>query len=130
MLGRPVIGYNSDTLGRLNMAIVTTILAAIFSLAIWIPAHSYGVLIFYAIVQGTVAGTFWATVAPVGAELVGLKLLPSALSITWLVITCPMLFSEPIGLAIVDYTSAAYLGTQIFTGECPSESMKRETPAD
>ena len=98
------------------MAIGTTVLAAIFSLAIWIPAKSYGVLVFYAIVQGTVAGTFWATVAPVGAELVGLKLLPSALSITWLVITLPMLFSEPIGLAIVDYTPAAYLGTQIFTG--------------
>ena len=54
MLGRPVIGYNSDTFGRLNMAIATTVLAAIFSLAIWIPAHSFGVLVFYAIVQGTV----------------------------------------------------------------------------
>jgi len=65
------------------MAITMTFLAALFSLAIWIPAHSYGVLIFYSLIQGTVAGTFWATVGVVGAELMGLKELPSVLSITW-----------------------------------------------
>ena len=47
------------------------------------------VLIFYAIISGTVAGTFWPTVAPVTAEVVGLKNLPAALSITWVVIALP-----------------------------------------
>jgi len=46
----------------------------------------------------------------------GIKLLPSVLSITWLMIVAPMLFSEPIGLQIADHTKAGYLGTQVFTG--------------
>lgn len=116
MLGRPPIGYFSDTFGRLNMGVVMTFLAGLFSLAIWIPAKTYGVLIFYSIIQGTVAGTFWAVVGAIAAELFGLKILPSVLSITWLVIVAPTLFSEPIALAIVDDTAAGYLGTQIFVG--------------
>jgi hypothetical protein len=40
---------------------------------------------------GPVAGTYWATVAPVTAEVVGLKELPAALSITWVAITFPTL---------------------------------------
>jgi hypothetical protein len=49
------------------------------------------VLIFYALIGGTVAGTYWATVAPVTAEIVGLQELPAALSITWVIIGAPTL---------------------------------------
>ena len=61
------------------------------------------------------AGTFWCTVAPVSAEVVGLRNVPSALSLEWLVITLPSTFSEPIALEIVARTGG-YLGTQLFTG--------------
>lgn len=60
-LGRPPIGYYSDTFGRINMAMFTTFACGIFALAIWIPAKTYGVLIFYAIIGGTCAGTFWVS---------------------------------------------------------------------
>ena len=36
-----------------------------------------------------VAGTFWTTIAPIGAEVVGLKELPSALSIVWIFLVIP-----------------------------------------
>ena len=114
-LGRPPIGYFSDSIGRINMAALMTFLAGLFSLVIWVFADSYGVLIFYALIGGTVAGTFWCTVAPVSAEIVGLKNVPSALNLEWLVITLPSTFSEPIALEIVDRTGS-YLGTQLFTG--------------
>lgn len=58
-LGRPPIGYFSDAVGRINMASCMTFLAGLFCLVIWIFATSYGLLIFYALVGGTVAGTFW-----------------------------------------------------------------------
>jgi len=58
-LGRPPIGYFSDTIGRINMAMTMTFLAGLFSFVIWIFADSYGVLILYALLGGTVAGTFW-----------------------------------------------------------------------
>jgi len=114
-LGRPPIGYFSDSIGRINMAGLMTFLSGVFALVIWTNARSYGVLIFYALIGGTVAGTFWATVAPVSAEVVGLKNVPSALNLEWLIITLPCTFSEPIALEIVAGTGS-YLGTQLFAG--------------
>lgn len=88
-LGRPPIGYFSDAFGRINMAATMTFLAGLFSLVIWNFAKSFGVLVFFAILGGTVAGTFWAVVAPVWTEVIGLVDLPSSLSITWLVLALP-----------------------------------------
>ncbi|KAK3725155.1 hypothetical protein LTR37_000666 [Vermiconidia calcicola] len=114
-LGRPPIGYFSDSVGRINMAMGTTFAGGIFALLVWVFAESYGVLIFYAIIGGTVAGTFWCTIAPVTAEVVGLRHIPSALNLMWLTIALPVTFSEPIALEIVSGTGS-YLGTQLFTG--------------
>lgn len=115
MIGRPLIGYFSDRTGRISMASFMTMLAAIFALAIWIPATSYGVLILFAIVGGAVGGTFWVTVAPVTAEVVGLRHVASGLNILWLSIVLPCVFSEPIALQIVEGTGR-YLGAQLFVG--------------
>ena len=88
-LGRPVVGIFSDAAGRINIAGFLTFAAGIFCFIIWIFAKSFGVLIFFSLIVGSVAGTFWTTIGPVGAEVVGLKELPSALSITWLVLVIP-----------------------------------------
>lgn len=114
-LGRPPIGYFSDAAGRINMAALMTFLAGLFCFVIWIPSESYGVLIFYALLGGTVAGTFWATVPPLAAECVGLRRVPAALNLIWLVIVLPVTFSEPIALQIAQ-GSSGYLGTQLWAG--------------
>lgn len=114
-LGRPPIGYFSDTIGRINMAMGTTFTCGLFALVVWIFAKSYGVLIFYALIGGTMAGTFWTTIAPVTAEVVGLRHVPSGLNLMWLTIVLPVTFSEPIALEMVDGTGS-YLGTQLWTG--------------
>ena len=107
MLGRPLIGLASDKYGRLNVATFFTALEALFVLAFWIPDEvlslptgRMGLLSFFAIVGGALAGTFWCTVAVVGAEVVGLKSLPAGLSLTWLMIVPPTTFAEPIALEI------------------------------
>ncbi|TVY47233.1 putative transporter MCH2 [Lachnellula cervina] len=115
-IGRPFVGYFSDAAGRINMAGFCTFLTGLFCLVIWVFAKSYGVLIFFAILTGTVSGTFWATIAPVSAEVVGLQVLPSALSITWLVLVLPCTFAEPIGLVLRDTSGNIYLHAQLFTG--------------
>lgn len=109
------IGYFSDSIGRINMSMIMTFACGLFSLVIWIFAKSYGVLIFFALIGGSVAGTFWCTIAPVMAEVVGLRHVPSGLNLIWLIITLPVTFSEPIALEIVGGTGS-YLGTQLFTG--------------
>lgn len=98
------------------MAALMTFFAGFFALVIWIFAKSFGVLIFYALVGGAVAGTFWTTIAPVSAEVVGLRDVPSALNIIWIVLAVPCTFSEPIGLEIVSFNEGRYIGAQVFTG--------------
>ena len=115
-LGRPPMGYFSDRVGRLNMAMTCTFLCGLFTLVIWVFANSYGILIFYALVGGAVAGTYWATIAPVMAECIPLDQLPSALNISWLVLVLPTTFSEPIALEMASKDAFGYLSAQIFTG--------------
>ncbi|KAF9888174.1 hypothetical protein FE257_009169 [Aspergillus nanangensis] len=114
-VGRPCIGYFSDGVGRINMAGSMTFLAGIIPLVVWVNAHNYGVLIFFAVAEGLVAGNFWATVAPLVAEVVGIKDMASGLNLLWLSIVLPSTFSEPIALEIFSGTGS-YLGTQLFTG--------------
>ncbi|KAG9248375.1 MFS transporter-like protein [Calycina marina] len=115
-IGRPFIGYFSDAAGRINIAGGCTFLAGLFCLLIWIFAKSYGVLIFFALTGGAVAGTFWTVIGPVGAEVVGVALLPSALSMTWVILVLPTSFSEPIGLQLRRSSGNIYLDAQLFAG--------------
>ncbi|KAL4787247.1 major facilitator superfamily domain-containing protein [Aspergillus varians] len=117
-LGRPVVGMFSDKLGRINIATFLTFLCGLFCLLIWTFAHSMGLVSFFAVLVGTVAGTFWAAVAPVLAEIIGLKELPGGLSITWLILVAPTTVAEPIALVLRDNDSNnhIYLHVQIFTG--------------
>jgi MFS family permease len=114
-IGRPLIGYFSDRTGRINMAMAMTFLASALSFALWTNSKAYGTLIFFAITSGSVAGTFWSTIGPIVAELVGLRDVPAALNLMWLLIVLPCTFSEPIALQIVEETGG-FLGTQLFVG--------------
>lgn len=58
-LGRPFIGGISDHFGRIETAGFITFLTAISVFAIWLPATSYGVSIFFVIVNGAILGVFW-----------------------------------------------------------------------
>lgn len=72
-----MIGLFSDRIGRINIAGLSTLIAGVAALVIWIPGgKSYGGLIVYALF-GLFAGALWPTVAPVGAEVVGIQLLPA-----------------------------------------------------
>ncbi|KAL4933920.1 MCT family MFS transporter [Aspergillus undulatus] len=117
-LGRPFVGMFSDKLGRLNIAAFLSFLCGVFCLVIWVFARSMGLVSFFAVLVGTVAGTYWATVAPVLADIIGLQDLPGGLSITWLVLVAPTTVAEPIALLLRDNNSddRVYLHVQLFTG--------------
>ena len=133
LIGRPSTGYLSDTWGGINMATATTGLCGVACLIVWIFSKSFGSLCFFAIVAGMLCGTFWATVAPIGADVAGLSEVPSTLSVVlfcmavpttckshidvstfWLTSLCVV--AEPIGLAMRRSTGDIYLDVQIFTG--------------
>ncbi|KPI37866.1 putative transporter MCH2 [Cyphellophora attinorum] len=122
MLGRPIIGLTSDRYGRINLACLYSLCSGLAIFAFWIPTEAapspYGLLIFYSIVGGGLAGTFWTTIAPVSTEVVGLKDLPGALSLTWLLLVPPTTVSQPIALELrsLNQQHWVYLHPQIFTG--------------
>lgn len=89
MIGRPIVGHSSDTLGRINMTTITTGFCGSICFFIWIFAKDFAFLCLFALLAGTVSGTFWSTIAPVGVDVAGLKELPSTLSIVLILMVLP-----------------------------------------
>jgi MFS family permease len=58
-IGRPMIGVASDYFGRVNVAGVLTCLCGVLTLVLWLPATSYGLLLFFALINGGIFGVFW-----------------------------------------------------------------------
>lgn len=117
-VGRPVIGYYSDKVGCINMAMSMTSICAVLVFALWIPAHSYAVLLAFALLVGMVVGTFWSAVSPVLAEVAGLVELGSILGSIFLALVVPTTFAEAIAIQLVPDTSSlgAFRHSQIFVG--------------
>lgn len=58
-IGRPFIGVISDRYGRIKCATIITFLCALSVFAIWLPASTFGVTVFFAVVNGAILGVFW-----------------------------------------------------------------------
>ncbi|KAI0159529.1 major facilitator superfamily domain-containing protein [Xylariaceae sp. FL1272] len=116
-IGRPAVGLSSDHAGRLNVAMLATLWAGVLCLLVWtFGARTYAGCVVFALLSGTTGGTLWATVSPICAEVVGLKMIPSALSVTWVALILPSTFAEAIGLSLRKSGSWGYLDVQLFTG--------------
>jgi MFS family permease len=116
-IGRPLTGLLSDTFGRIEVPGLMTLLTGVLCFAWWIPAKSFASLTGFSIVAGAILGIFWPALGPVATEVVGLKELPSALSLAWTTIVLPTTFSEVIALKLRrPGTNYAYLYPQIFAG--------------
>lgn len=111
-----MIGLASDRWGRINVCGICTLVAAISTLLLWtLAARQYAGIIVYSLF-GSFAGSIWPTVAPVGAEVVGLQMLPSALSVFWLVLVLPATFAQPIAIVIKKPGPNGYFGVQLLIG--------------
>ncbi|KAK4143285.1 putative transporter MCH2 [Dichotomopilus funicola] len=115
-IGRPLIGLASDRFGRINVAGLGTLTAGLAAFFLWIFAGKYFAGLIIYVLFGMFAGIIWPCVAPVGAEVVGLQLLPSALSIYWIALVPPSTVAEAVGLSLKTSGINAYLNVQAFTG--------------
>lgn len=88
-VGRPLTGLLSDRYGRIEVPGFMTFLTGVLCFAFWILAKSYAVLSVFAVVAGSMLGIFWPALGPVATEVVGLKDLPSMLSLAWMTIVLP-----------------------------------------
>ncbi|KAH6660235.1 putative MFS transporter [Truncatella angustata] len=112
-LGRPIIGVSSDKIGRLNVASFCTAFVCIMTLTLWIFSFTLATCILFALLAGWASGVIWATAAPVCAEVVGIQILPSALSLTWVMMVLPSTFAEVI---VLEIRKRKYRYAQLFIG--------------
>jgi len=118
-IGRMFVGVISDRLGRVTVSGACAGLSGIACFVWWINALDYGSLLSFALVVGMIFGVYWACIAPISAEVVELRDLPSMLSLVWLTDVTPSLFSEAIALKLRRPESGRpYLYTQIYSGLC------------
>lgn len=113
-VGRAIMGWLMDTYGTVNIALCSTFCTCIFLFAMWINAHSYGVMIALAILVGLVMSSASTCFPPVSASIVELELLVPFYSMSWFIIGGAGIFAEP--MAIKLRINDKYLYTQIFTG--------------
>ena len=58
-VGRPIIGTLSDRWSRIDTAGVLTLVCGLSCFAFWLPATTFGLTVFFAIICGAVVGVFW-----------------------------------------------------------------------
>jgi predicted MFS family arabinose efflux permease len=104
-VGRPFIGIVSDRWCRINTTGILTLICGLSCFAFWLPATSYGLTVFFAILCGAIVGVFWMvrchvyssdnadlrkqTIGPLCVEVAGIKNLQSLLSLSWATIIIP-----------------------------------------
>ncbi|CAH0054572.1 unnamed protein product [Clonostachys solani] len=123
-VGRPIVGYFSDRVGRINMSALASILSAVFTLCLWTSGTSYGVLIAFSILGGLVFGSFWPMTGPVLVDVFGTRMLPTTLSVSWTLVSIPTAFAEAIALTLRRDGKSAYLFVQVFAGSNAGEERK------
>lgn len=121
VFGRPVVGKFSDILGPITVTCAAYFLSAVFVFALWVPARHYAMIIVFCIVQGSIMGLIFATIAPICAKLFGLKRVNVSFGMLWIFLAIAGIASPVIGLSLkkggTAYTgSDQYLYCSIFSG--------------
>ncbi|OBA19133.1 MFS general substrate transporter [Metschnikowia bicuspidata var. bicuspidata NRRL YB-4993] len=121
VLGRPVVGRISDVFGAITVTCAAYFLSAVFVFALWVPAKNYAMIIVFCIIEGSLMGLIFATIAPICAKLFGLKRVNVSLGMLWIFLGFSGIASPVIGLSLktggTGYVgSDQYLHCSIFSG--------------
>lgn len=117
-LGRPLAGFCAHHWGPVTVAAGSYYLAALFALAMWIPARNYATAIAFGLLEGTVMTAMFPTIAPITGRLVGMKKLNVTFAMSWMFVGIASVFSEIIGVSLTSGSvdPSTYRNTAIFAG--------------
>jgi MFS family permease len=115
-IGRLVLGYFADRIGRLNMYILVSTSAGLFCMLLWPFAKTYETMMAFAVLFGFTCGIYYALAPPITLAVVGPKQISSGLSILFLASAISGT-GPPIASAIQQVTpGGGYIGVQMFSG--------------
>ncbi|KAG7876658.1 hypothetical protein KL938_004270 [Ogataea parapolymorpha] len=116
LVGRPLLGYVSDALGRCNTTIICSLLLALLTGVFWVFVTTYAEMIVFAFLSGLLLGVNWVNFTPLTADIVGSgeDLMP-AISYVSMVSGLPYVVAEVVALEMVNDSRAnPYFWCQIF----------------
>lgn len=115
-IGRLVLGYFADRIGRLNMFMIASTFAGLFCMLLWPFAKTYETMMAFAVLFGFTCGIYYALAPPITAAVVGSDNISGGLSILFLASAIAGT-GPPIASAIQQATlGGGYLGVQMFSG--------------
>lgn len=115
--GRPLMGLLSDRFGSLTVAPIIYLFCAIFTFAMWVPANSLIVLIFYGLIMGLLMGTIYSIAPVICTRLVGLKKMNVCFSMVWTSMAAAGVCSPVIAVALTTNKGhQSFMFTTIFAG--------------
>lgn len=115
---RPVFGLWADKSGPVNVGIMVYASCGLFALAMWIPARNFATAVAFALIEGSLMGTVWIILAPITAEIVGLRKMGIAMAIMWAFTGASGIVSPLIGVKLKrgGLDPSQYVPTSIFVG--------------
>lgn len=119
--GRPIVGKVADIFGPIQTTIVVSWIASVFSFAMWLPCKNFVTAVFFALIEGSLIGTIWMTMATITAAVTGLQKFGVAMSLSWIAIGSSGLVSPIIGIALKsggEPSRTQYRNPAIFVGCC------------
>lgn len=100
IFGRPLVGMFADRYGAVTVAGLTYFLAGVWVFGLWVPAHNYGMIIAFCLVEGGLMGAVFGTIAPILAQNFGLKRVNVSLCMLWTFLGMAGIASPVIGLSL------------------------------
>ncbi|KDQ18152.1 hypothetical protein BOTBODRAFT_52946 [Botryobasidium botryosum FD-172 SS1] len=120
ILGRLVIGFISDRLGRFNSGVIFTFLSGLLPLTMWITCRTTPTLIAFALMWGFVSGGCETLLPSCAGQISTQRLAGSRLGALFGISSSAYLISGPITGAIIARSNASlpagYVGAAVFCG--------------
>ncbi|KAG1443527.1 hypothetical protein G6F56_010642 [Rhizopus delemar] len=115
-IGRLVLGYIADRIGRINMFAIASTSSGLFCMLLWPFAKTYETMMAFAVLFGFTCGIYYALAPPITASVVGTENIASGLSLLFIMSSIAGV-GPPMASAIQLATpNNGFIGIQMFSG--------------
>lgn len=118
IFGRLVPAYIADKVGRFNVLVIVSWIAAILVFCVWLPTHGNTAVIIFAVLYGFATGAFVGLAPALVAQISNIREIGIRNGILFAVGSLGGLTGNPIGGALISRAGGSFKGCQAFSGAC------------